>query len=62
MTISVPHFPSWSTGEYTADHQNNDSNDKKRCAPEGISPEEKKKNFADKRAAHYNEVSENKLS
>mmetsp|Transcript_3862 Transcript_3862/g.6545 ORF Transcript_3862/g.6545 Transcript_3862/m.6545 type:complete len:164 (-) Transcript_3862:537-1028(-) len=46
-----------SIGEYTEDKQRDFEGAKKRCAPaEGLSPEEtKKKNFADKRAAHYNE-------
>jgi hypothetical protein len=53
-----------SIGEYTGDcdcegEGGRDSSDvaRKRGAPSGASPEDsKKKNFADKRAAHYNEV------
>ena len=49
-----------SIGEYTGDdYEGNDAHDgtKKRAAPVASSPEDaKKKNFADKRAAHYNEV------
>lgn len=46
-----------SIGEYTSEHENDFEGAKKRCAPSGgLSPEDvKKKNFADKRAAHYNE-------
>jgi hypothetical protein len=48
-----------SIGEYTGgDDQLDHEDNKKRAAPTGSSPEDaKKKSFADKRAAHYNEVS-----
>jgi hypothetical protein len=45
-----------SIGEYRGDDHDKDGA-RKRGAPEATSPEDsKKKNFADKRAAHYNEV------